>query len=104
MSRKTAILSASKSRPARKTKKRKNTNLAGTPTRGRENRGTGPAAIVPPPPGQGKRGERGYLAYLLRQAHAATRLTMERTLSEVGVTPPQFVVAAIELVLKVSAG
>jgi DNA-binding MarR family transcriptional regulator len=54
-----------------------------------------PAAIhpaVPPPPGHGKRGERGYLAYLLRQAQAATRLTMERALGELGVTPPQFVV------------
>jgi len=50
------------------------------------------AAIVPPRPGQGKRGEQGYLAYLLRQAQAATRLTMERALAQVGVTPPQFVV------------
>lgn len=48
--------------------------------------------LRPPPPGQGKRGEQGYLAYLLRQAHAATRLTMERALSEVGVTSPQFAV------------
>ena len=38
--------------------------------------------IRPPPPGQGKRGEQGYLAYLLRQAQAATRLTMERALAE----------------------
>jgi DNA-binding MarR family transcriptional regulator len=81
MSRKTAgILSARKSRPAQK------------PSRSRKNRSTSPPAIVPPPPGQGKRGEQGYLAYLLRQAHAATRLTMERALAEVGVTPPQFVV------------
>jgi len=48
--------------------------------------------IRPPPPGQGKRGEQGYLAYLLRQAQAATRLTMERALAELGVTTPQFVV------------
>ena len=48
--------------------------------------------IRPPPPGQGKRGEQGHLAYLLRQAQAATRLTMERALAELGVTPPQFVV------------
>ena len=48
--------------------------------------------IRPPPPGQGKRGEQGYLAYLLRQAHAATRLTMERALTELGVTSPQFAV------------
>ncbi|HKS18778.1 MAG TPA: MarR family transcriptional regulator [Bradyrhizobium sp.] len=50
------------------------------------------AAILPPPPGQGKRGERAYLAYLLRQAQAATRLTLERVLADLGVTPPQFVV------------
>ena len=48
--------------------------------------------IRPPPPGEGKRGERGHLAYLLRQAQAATRLTMERALAELGVTSPQFVV------------
>jgi len=47
--------------------------------------------MVPPRPGQGKRGEDGYLAYLLRQAQAAARLTMERSLAEIGVTPPQFV-------------
>jgi DNA-binding MarR family transcriptional regulator len=46
----------------------------------------------PPPPGQGKRGEQGYLAYLLRQAQAASRLTLERALAELGVTPPQFIV------------
>jgi DNA-binding MarR family transcriptional regulator len=50
------------------------------------------AMIRPPPPGEGKRGERGHLAYLLRQAQAATRLTMERALTELGVTSPQFVV------------
>lgn len=48
--------------------------------------------IRPPPAGQGKRGEQGYLAYLLRQAQAATRLALERALAELGVTPPQFVV------------
>ena len=48
--------------------------------------------IRPPPPGKGKRGERGYLAYLLRQAQAATRLKMERALADLGVTSPQFVV------------
>lgn len=50
------------------------------------------AGIRPPPPGQGKRGEKGHLAYLLRQAQAATRLTLERALADLGVTPPQFVV------------
>ena len=48
--------------------------------------------IRPPPPGEGKRGEQGHLAYLLRQAQAATRLTLERALAELGVTTPQFVV------------
>ena len=50
------------------------------------------AGTRPPPPGQGKRGEQGYLAYLLRQAQAAARLTLERALADLGVTPPQFVV------------
>uniref|UniRef100_UPI00056E4DD5 MarR family winged helix-turn-helix transcriptional regulator n=2 Tax=Nitrobacteraceae TaxID=41294 RepID=UPI00056E4DD5 len=45
-----------------------------------------------PAPGEGKRGEQGYLAYLLRQAHAASRLSMERQLGRLGVTSPQFVV------------
>ena len=47
---------------------------------------------VPPPPGEGKRGEQGYLAYLLRQAQGATRLATERSLADLGVTSPQFVV------------
>jgi DNA-binding MarR family transcriptional regulator len=45
-----------------------------------------------PAPGEGKRGESGYLGYLLRQAGAANRLRMERALADLGVTPPQFVV------------
>src|SRR6266567_5569506 len=59
-----------------------------------ENRSQNPdlAGHRPPPPGRGMRGEQGYLAYLLRQAQAATRLTLERSLSGLGVTPPQFVV------------
>ena len=50
------------------------------------------AIMRPPPPGEGKRGEQGYLAYLLRQAQATTRLAMERALADLGVTSPQFVV------------
>ncbi len=42
--------------------------------------------------GQGKRGEEGYLGYLLRQASAAQRLRMERAMADVGVTLPQFLV------------
>ena len=45
-----------------------------------------------PAPGQGKRGEEGYLGYLLRQASAAHRLRMERAMADVGVTLPQFLV------------
>jgi DNA-binding MarR family transcriptional regulator len=45
-----------------------------------------------PSPGQGKRGEDGYLAYLLRQAQAAVRLSLERALTSTGLTHPQFVV------------
>ena len=45
-----------------------------------------------PAPGEGKRGESGYLAYLLRQASAANRLNMERLLADLGVTLPQFFV------------
>jgi DNA-binding MarR family transcriptional regulator len=58
-------------------------------------RGRKPAALAagePPRPGQGKRGEQGYFGYLLRQAAAASRLTLERALSELGATPPQFLV------------
>jgi len=43
-----------------------------------------------PAPGEGKRGEKGYLGYLLRQAAGAYRLWMERALVDVGITPPQF--------------
>lgn len=42
--------------------------------------------------GQGKRGEEGYLGYLLRQASAAHRLRMERAMADMGVTLPQFLV------------
>lgn len=53
-------------------------------------RADGPVRV--PAPGEGKRGEQGYLGYLLRQAHAAVRLKMERTLADLGVTSPQFAV------------
>jgi DNA-binding MarR family transcriptional regulator len=50
------------------------------------------AGVRPPRPGHGKRGEQGHVAYLLRQAQAATRLTLERALADLGITPPQFAV------------
>jgi DNA-binding MarR family transcriptional regulator len=43
-----------------------------------------------PEPGEGKRGEAGYLGYLLRQAAGAYRLRVERALADLEVTPPQF--------------
>jgi DNA-binding MarR family transcriptional regulator len=49
-------------------------------------------SVRPPPPGSGKRGEQGHIAYLLRQAQAAARLTLERALADLGVTTPQFAV------------
>jgi DNA-binding MarR family transcriptional regulator len=50
------------------------------------------SGVRPPPPGSGKRGEDGHIAYLLRQAQAAARLTLERALADLGVTQPQFAV------------
>jgi DNA-binding MarR family transcriptional regulator len=62
--------------------------------RARRTRKSGQKSVTVQPPlaGQGKRGEQGYLGYLLRQAQAAARLTLERSLAELGATPPQFVV------------
>lgn len=45
-----------------------------------------------PAPGDGKRGEEGYLGYLLRQAAHVSRLHMEQALADVGITHPQFIV------------
>lgn len=49
-------------------------------------------ASAVPDVGQGKRGEDGYLGYLLRQAAAAYRLRLDRALADLGITPPQFAV------------
>jgi DNA-binding MarR family transcriptional regulator len=91
-----------KSRAARKTPKeasgktpgRRKTDVAKSASQNREKSAQNPglARVRPPPPGRGKRGEHGHLAYLLRQAQAATRLTLERALADLGVTPPQFAV------------
>lgn len=43
-----------------------------------------------PAVGAGKRGEHGHIGYLLRQAGVAHRIRMERALSELGLTLPQF--------------
>ena len=81
-------------RKAGKTRKTRKTPLAKNPARGRKKSAADRAlaGVRPPPPGRGKRGEQGYLTYLLRQAQAATRLTLERALADLGITPPQFAV------------
>jgi DNA-binding MarR family transcriptional regulator len=88
------IASPAKSRALRKAPKRRKSSREKSRTRRPKKIAQNPAlvGVRPPPPGQGKRGEKGYLAYLLRQAQAATRLTLERALADLGVTPPQFVV------------
>jgi DNA-binding MarR family transcriptional regulator len=80
--------------PAPKSKDSRRQAVQSAPARRRKNSAESPALPMtrPPPPGQGKRGEQGHLAYLLRQAQAATRLAMERALADLGATPPQFVV------------
>lgn len=45
-----------------------------------------------PQPGEGKRGESGYIGYLIRQAHNHIRLAIERALEDLDVTSPQFLV------------
>ena len=50
-----------------------------------------PLAVIPAV-GAGKRGEAGYLGYLLRQAANAQRNRMDRALTAVGLTHPQFLV------------
>ena len=88
------IRSSAKSPAARKTPKRRKSGAAAKSTPRRQKSLPAPdlAGARPPPPGKGKRGEQGHLAYLLRQAQAATRLTLERRLADLGVTPPQFAV------------
>jgi DNA-binding MarR family transcriptional regulator len=80
-----------RSRTARKTPKRRKSPVVKKSVAGKSaaNRGL---AGVRPPPGRGKRGEKGHLAYLLRQAQGAVRLTLERALADLGITPPQFAV------------
>ena len=86
------IRTPAKPRPARKTPKRRKSGAASksVPRRQKSTPAPDRAGVRPPPPGKGKRGEQGHLAYLLRQAQAATRLTLERRLADLGITPPQF--------------
>ena len=88
------IATSGKTRASRKTPKRRKPGRGKNAIRGSRKIAQNPAlaGVRPPPPGEGKRGEKGYLAYLLRQAQAAARLTLERALADLGITPPQFVV------------
>ena len=88
------IGTSAKSRAARKKPKRRKSGLSKkfSPQRKKSAQTPEIAGVRPPPPGRGKRGDKGYLGYLLRQAQAATRLTLERALADLGVTPPQFAV------------
>jgi DNA-binding MarR family transcriptional regulator len=45
-----------------------------------------------PAVGEGKRGEKGHIGYLLRQAYTAHRIRMEQALENTGLTMPQFTV------------
>jgi len=80
--------------PARKTQKSRKSGPAkkSSPRRKKSSRNPALAGVRPPAPGEARRGERGYLGYLLRQAQAATRLALERALAGHGVTPPQLAV------------
>jgi DNA-binding MarR family transcriptional regulator len=93
-----AKLRPSKKMPIRKTpkkrtpKKRKKSAAKKTAKKRKSAQIPEIAGMRPPLPGHGKRGEKGHLGYLLRQAQAAARLTLERALDDLGVTPPQFAV------------
>jgi len=86
---------SAKSRSSRKTQKDRKSVSAKKPAPSQKRpplQNPGLAGVRPPPPRRGKRGGKGSLAYLLRQAQAAARLTLERALADLGVTPPQFAV------------
>ncbi len=58
----------------------------------RKPRASPSASLMPPAPGEGKRGAEGYLGYLLRQAAVGYRTRLERALAGLDVTQPQFAV------------
>jgi DNA-binding MarR family transcriptional regulator len=85
---------AARKTPGRKSKKfRKSGAAKELPKKPAENRGL--AGVRPPLPGPARRGEKDHLGYLLRQAQAAARLTLERALADLSVTPPQFAVLTL---------
>ena len=97
-----ASTAAEKSR-ARKTPKKRNRRARKKPARRRKKsiQNPYPPGVRPPPPGRGKRDEKAHLGPLLRQAQAAWRLTLERALADLSVTPPQF---AVMTMLRASPG
>jgi DNA-binding MarR family transcriptional regulator len=50
---------------------------------------------LPPPIGEGRRGNKGHIAFLLRQAQATVRLALDTQLAVTGLTTPQFVVLGL---------
>jgi DNA-binding MarR family transcriptional regulator len=52
------------------------------------------SAVKPlaPAAGEGRRGDQGHIAYLLRQAQAAVRYALDARLAAAGMTSPQFLV------------
>lgn len=95
------VVTPKKPRRSRKTPKRRKSSAAEKSAGIRKKSAKKPAlppalaGARPPPPSPGKRREKGPLAYLLRRAQAATRLTMERALADLGITPPQFAVLTL---------
>jgi DNA-binding MarR family transcriptional regulator len=92
MMRKISAVTKSRSRLKMPKRQKSTFSTKSDRTRKKSIQNPGLAGIRPPPPGRGKRGEQRHIAYLLRQAQGATRLTMERALADLGVTPPQFAV------------
>src|SRR5262245_54620255 len=58
----------------------------------RKTRSEAIATLEIPTPGEGKRGPKGHLGYLVRQANVAVRAAMEKALADLEVTPAQFAV------------
>jgi DNA-binding MarR family transcriptional regulator len=88
------IATLAKPRRFRKTPKKRKSAAAknAAPLRKKSAPNPALAEVRPPPAGRGRRGEKDYLGYLLRQAQAAARLRLERALADLSVTPPQFAV------------
>lgn len=50
---------------------------------------------LPPAIGEGTRGDKGHIAYLLRQAQASVRLALDAQFAVTGLTTPQFLVLGL---------